>query len=196
MRRERPAANLAGRNNDFTSVGREDAYRGFVQARESDLGDAPGKEGHARAARTLSGKGLPKLVEEEMVIYAREKTLALSQTKETKRRSGASWVLQAGALVQTDDPRREGDAFGIRQNAAIDEIARDAREPRPPILALDPGAGVFDECAVLNARWAGGFASPAIQAQVDVADERVAELETPLVHEQHLADASAGRIRF
>jgi hypothetical protein len=52
---ESAAAQLAGRDDDFAAVGREDADSGFVELREGNLCDAAGEEGDA--ARRLPQAG-------------------------------------------------------------------------------------------------------------------------------------------
>ncbi len=63
-------------------------------------------------------------------------------------------------------------------------------------MLLDLRARHFHELAVLDARRARRLARAAIQAAVNVRDESLAQLEPTLVHQLHLANAPARRIRF
>jgi hypothetical protein len=78
---ESAAAQLAGRDDDFAAVGREDADSGFVELREGNLCDAAGEEGDACTARAASGEYAPELAEEEGIVDAREKTLAIGEAQ-------------------------------------------------------------------------------------------------------------------
>jgi hypothetical protein len=84
----------------------------------------------------------------------------------------------------------------IGKQAAINEIAQKARNERPPVVLFDLRPRHLDQLAVLDARRAGGLARAAIQTAVDMRDKRVAQLEPPLVNEQHLPNSSARRIGF
>jgi hypothetical protein len=50
------ATNLAGRDHHLTTVLLEHAHGCFLQAREGEIGDAPGMEGHAEAPRATRRK--------------------------------------------------------------------------------------------------------------------------------------------
>lgn len=90
------------------------------------------------------------------------------------------------------------------KKVAEKELARDVGDPRALVTALDAGASMLDELSVFDARGAGGFASAAVEAFVDVIHESVADLrfrlglavELALEDVEHLLDAPAGRIRF
>ena len=92
--------------------------------------------------------------------------------------------------------RSGGDAPGVRKQMAINEAAGDARGKRTAIILFDLRAGGFDELAVFHARGAGGLASAAIEALIDVLDKEVAERQAALIDQNHLADAPARRIGF
>ncbi len=64
------------------------------------------------------------------------------------------------------------------------------------ILLLDLRARQLDQFSVFDARGAGRLARAAIEAAIDVRDERVAQFQAALIHEQHLPHAPARRIRF
>jgi hypothetical protein len=80
--------------------------------------------------------------------------------------------LQARALIETKNARDARDAVGMWKQFAKNKLARDASEERPPVVALDDGAGVFHELAVFDGGRAGSFAGAAVEAFVDVIDER------------------------
>jgi hypothetical protein len=92
----------------------------------------------------------------------------------------------------------------MRQQLAENEIARKARKKRTAIVACDACAGVLDELAVFDARGAGGFASAAIEAFIDMVDETGSERKDLLrgiglrggLDADHLADAAARRVRL
>ena len=102
--------------------------------------------------------------------------LAVRETEEFEHAAEANESLQPGALVQTDEASKRGDAIGVRKKSAEGEIARDAGEDRALVVALDEGAGVLDEFAVLDGGGAGGFAGAAVEAFVDVLDEGFGDL--------------------
>src|SRR4029077_11773605 len=79
---------------------------------------------------------------------------------------------------------------------AIDEAARNARTKRPAIILFDLGACPFHQLAVFHPRRTRCFAGAAMEAVVDMPDERVSELQTSFIHQDHLTNAAAGRIRF
>src|SRR5580692_8040360 len=84
----------------------------------------------------------------------------------------------------------------MREKPPEREIARDAAEERALIVALDEGAGVLDELAVLDAGGAGGFAGAAVETFVDVIDEGVGDGLLFRLDVDHLVDAAAGGIGF
>ena len=55
-------------------------------------------------------------------------------------------------------------------------MARDASEHGALVVAFDQGAGMLDEFAVFDGGGAGGFTGAAIEAFVDVLDERLGDL--------------------
>jgi len=61
---------------------------------------------------------------------------------------------------------------------------------------LDLRASRLHQLAVLNAGRTCGLAGAAIQASIDVRDERVAKRETPLIDKDHLTNSAARRIGF
>ena len=63
-------------------------------------------------------------------------------------------------------------------------------------MLLDLRARHFDQLAVFDARRARRLARAAVEAAVDVRDEPLAQLQPPLVHQLHLANAPARRIGF
>lgn len=81
VRRKRPAADLAGGDDDFASVGLQNANRGAIQIRERDLSNAAREEGDTRTASSLRGKVLAKLGEEEISVDLRHQPLAVAQTE-------------------------------------------------------------------------------------------------------------------
>jgi hypothetical protein len=58
--------------------------------------------------------------------------------------------------------------MGMRKQVAVHKLAREASEERPPVIALDECAGVFDKLAILDCGRACSFASAAVKAFVDV----------------------------
>ena len=81
-------------------------------------------------------------------------------------------MLEAGALVEAKKARGGGDAVRARKQIAEHQVARQAAKNGALVVALHAGAGVLDELAVLDAGRAGGFAGAAVEAFVDVVDER------------------------
>jgi hypothetical protein len=108
--------------------------------------------------------------------------------------------LDAGALIEAKETRSGGNPAWVREQFAKHEIASEPGKHRTLVVALDAGAGVLDELAVLDAGGAGRFAGAAVEAFVDVVDEgrsdgEVASLEFArgliLRDAHHLVDAAA-----
>lgn len=196
VRRERAAAELARGDNDLATIRGQDADRRFVELREGDLGNAACEEGHAGAALPLRRKRFPKVIEEEGVVDARHQAFAVGQAEKAEDSSSAGEALEAGALVEANEPGREGNALGMREEPAIGEMTREAGEQRPAVVLLDLAAGVFDELAVLDARGAGGLAGAAVEALVDVPDIPLTGQNPELFHVKHLADPATGGVGF
>ena len=204
VRGESAAAKLRLGDDDFAAVGGEDADGGFIELTKSDIGDASGEEGDAGAARTRGGISPAKTAEEKIIVDARKEAFALRDAEKFEDADTAGDELQARALIDTEDASEVGDAMRIGEQVAEDEIARDASEPGPLVVALDARAGVLDELAVLDARRAGGFAGPAVEAFVDVIDEGIGDgvfalgiiRELALRDVDHLVDAAAWGIGF
>ncbi len=190
MRRERAAAKLIFWDDDFAAVGGEDADGGFVELRKSDVGDASSEEGDAGAARTGGGKSQAEAAEEKIVVDAREKTFALGEAEKFQDADTARDGLQAGALIEAKNARGVDDAMRIGEQVPENEIARDAGEPGAGIVALDAGAGVLDEFSIFDAGRAGGFAGAAVEAFVDVVDERIGDGLLVQLDVDHLMDAA------
>src|SRR5579863_9841295 len=69
-------------------------------------------------------------------------------------------------------------------------------EGRAAVPALDLPARGFNQPAVFHARRAGRFAGAAIEAQVEVPHHAFAERQAPLLHLNHLVDASSRRVHL
>ena len=178
MRGEGAAAELPFGDDDFTAVGGENADGGFIELGKSDIGNAAGEKGDAGAA-WAGGRVAPAIAAvEKMIVDAREKTFALGEAEKLEDADGAGDGLQAGALIETKDPREVGDDVGIGEQVVEDKIAENAGEPGTLVLEIDARAGVLDEFAVLNAGGAGGFAGAAVEAFVDVVDEGAGDWAT------------------
>ena len=175
VRGEGAATELSFGDDDFAAVGGEDADGGFIELRERDVGDAAGEESHACAARADGGVAPTIAAVEKMIVDAREKTFAVGEAEQFQDANGAGDGLQAGALIETKNPREVGDDVGIGEQLVEDEVADDAGEPGALVLEIDARTGVFDEFAVLDAGWAGGFAGAAVETFVDVVDEGVGD---------------------
>jgi len=191
---KRAAAKLFLGNHNFAAVGGEDADGGFVELRESDVGDTACEEGHARAARTSGGKGRTEAAKEKIVVDAREEAFALGETKKFQNANAARNGLQAGTLVETYDVGEVDEPVRLGEQVAEHKIARDGGEPGAGIIALDAGAGMLNELSIFDAGRAGRFARPAVQAFVDVIDEGIGDGLLVQFDLDHLMDAAARRI--
>jgi hypothetical protein len=177
---EGTATKLSLGNHDFAAVGGEYPDGGFVETGESDIGDASGEEGHAGAARACGGIGPAEAAVEKIVINARKEALAIGEAEKFQNADAARDGLQAGALIEAENPGEIGDEMGIGEQVAKDEIARDAIEPGAFVVALDARAGVLDEFAVLDAGRAGGFAGATVEAFVRKREARTFEILLPI----------------
>lgn len=107
--------------------------------------------------------------------------------------------MQSGALIEAENAGEVGDEMGIGEQMTENEITRDAIKPGALVIALDASASVFNEFAVLDAGGAGGFASAAVEAFVDVIDKGIGDgdvsvdfvVELALRDANHLVDAAA-----
>ena len=196
VRRERAAAELASGDDDFAAVGGEDADGGFVELRESDVGNAAGEEGDAGAARTGGGKRPAETTKEKMVVDAREETFALGETEKFQDADTTRDGLQAGPLIETQNACGVDYAVRIGEQVPENEVARDASEPGAGIVALDARAGMLDEFSIFDPGGARGFAGAAVETLVDVVDEGIGDGLLVQFDVNHLMDAAARRIGF
>ena len=174
-------AELIGGNDDFAAIGLKHSNGGVVELRERDLGDAAGKKSDAGTALALGREGLPEAGKEKVGVDAREERGALVQSEQAENAGDARGRFEAGALREANEASEASEAARIRKQLAVNEIANQARAARTFIVASDLGARELDQFAVFDAGGAGGFASSAIEAAVDVRDETFAESETALI---------------
>ncbi len=193
---EGAAAKLSRGDDDFAAVGGEHADSGFVELRESDIGDAAGEEGDAGASRACRGVGPAEAAVEKVLIDARKEAFALGEAEKFQDADTARDGLQTGALVKAENAGEIGDEMGIGEQVAEDEIARGAIEPGTLVIALDARAGVLDEFAVLDAGRAGGLAGATVEAFVDVIDKGIGDGLLVQLDMNHLVDAAARGIGF
>ncbi len=99
-------------------------------------------------------------------------------------------------MIEAQNARGVDDAMGFGEKVPENEIARGAGEPRAGIVAFDVRAGVLDEFSIFDAGGAGSFASAAVEAFVDVIDERFGDGLLVQLDLDHLVDAATGRIGF
>jgi hypothetical protein len=196
VRGKRTAAELSFGHDDFAAIGSEDADGGFIEARESDVGDASSEESNAGSARAGGGVGPSVAAIEEVVVKAREKAFAFGESEKFQHADGARDGLQAGALVKAEDTREVGDEMGIGEQLPEDVVPRNTRDPGTLAVPLDARPSVLDELSVLDAGRAGGFTGAAVKAFVDVIHERIGDGKVADLDVNHLVDAAAGRIRF
>ncbi len=193
---ERAAAELILRDCHFAAVGGEDADGGFVELRESDVGDAAGEERDAGAARAGGGKRRAEMAVEKVVVDAREETFAFGEAEKFQDADAARNGLQAGTLIEAQNARGVDEAMRLGKEVPENKIARGAGEPGAGIVAFDVRAGVLDEFSIFDTGGAGSFASAAVEAFVDVIDEGVGDGLLVEFDLDHLVDAAAGRIGF
>src|SRR5712692_10562186 len=196
MRGERAAAELIFRGDHFAAVGGEDADGGFVELRESDVGDAAGEERDAGTAGSGGGKRRAEMAVEKVVVDAREETFALGEPQKFQDADAAGDGLQPGTLIEAQNVRGVDDAMRLGEKMPENKVARGAGEPGAGIVALDARAGVLDEFSIFDTGGAGSFASAAVEAFVDVIDEGVGDGLLVEFDLDHLVDAAAGRIGF
>jgi hypothetical protein len=171
MSGQRAATQLAAGDGDFATVGGKDADGGLVEAREGDLGDAAGEESDAGTARADGGKRAAELVEEKRIVDAGKKALAFGEAKQSEYAGCARERLQPGALIKPKNTREGSNATGVGKQTAKDQPARQTGEEGALVVALDDGAGVLDELAVLDCGRTHGFAGTAVEAFVNVIDK-------------------------
>jgi len=82
VEREGTATELSSRNDDFAAICSEDANGGFVEGSKSDVGYAPGEEGHAGTAFASGGVDFAKVVEKKASINRWENVIALGKTQD------------------------------------------------------------------------------------------------------------------
>ncbi len=190
------AAELLAGDDDFAAIGGEHADGGFIEFCESDVGDASRKKGDSSAAGALRRKSLAEFGEEEMVVDGGQEFFAIGEAEQFQDTGGACEPLQAGALIEAEQSGGQCNAFGMGKKVVEDKCARESREERTLILSFNAGAGVLDEFAVFHAGGAGGFTGAAIEAFINVVDETFGKRQFAVAHQNHLANAAAGRIGF
>ena len=99
-------------------------------------------------------------------------------------------------MIEAQNARGVDDAMRFGEKVPENEIARGAGEPRAGIVAFDVRAGVLDEFSIFDAGGAGGFASAAVEAFVDVLDERIGDGLLVQLDLDHVVDAATGRVGF
>ena len=190
------AAELSLRHDDFAAIGSKDADSGFIKPPEGDVGDAPGEESDAGAARAGGGVGPAVAAIEKVVVNAREEAFPFGETEKLQDADGARDGLQTGALVEAEDAGEVSDEMRIREQPPEDVVACDTRDPGTLAVLLDECASVFDELAVLDAGGAGGFAGAAVETFVNVIHERIGDGKVAELDVNHLVDATARGIGF
>ena len=194
--RKRAAANLPGRHHHLAAIRLQHADRRAIQFAERHLCHAPGKQRHARAPRSLRRKRLAQLREEKFRIDPRQQPFALLQPQKPQNAGTPSQLCQSRTLIEFQKSRRRGDPRGIRKQPPVHKIARQPRSERPLVVLFDLRARCFHQPAVFHAGRARRLASAAVQAPVDMRHEGLAQLQLPFVHEFHLPDPPAWRIRL
>ena len=194
--REGTATELSSRDDDFTAICGEDADGCFVEGSEHDVGYAAGEEGYAGTAFALGGVAFAQVLEKKVAINCRKNLLALGKTQDFQNSKKTRYGLQAGALVEAQELCDHGDATRIWKQAPIDEIACETRKERALVFVFDAFACVFNQPSVPDSGGAGGFASAAVEAFINMVDEWFADGEFALLDKKHLANAASGRIGF
>jgi hypothetical protein len=204
VRGQRTAAELILGHDHFAAVGGEHADSGFIEAGKCDIGDAAGKESHARAARPRSGKSFAEAVEEKLVVDWREQSFALGKAEQLENSDTACDGLQSGALIEAEKTSGVFHEMRSAEEMTEEEIANESCEPGALVIALDARASVLHQLSILDSRGAGGFASSAVETFVDVVGKGVGDgrgrllmiRELVLRDADHLVDAAARRIGF
>ena len=193
---KRPAAGLSRRDNDLAAVLLQHAHRGFVQAREGDIGDTTCHHHHSVPARSLGGKSLADLAEEKRNLGGRRKRFAITewpeQFQDTQKTQN---LLQPAHLVNIKHRAGGGQQHRRRQKFPKNEIAGSSAEPGAARIRFNLGARGLHQSPVLHSRRTGAFATPAGEAEIDVFPIGIAD-GLSLGDLNHLIDAPARRIHF
>ena len=190
------ATALALRHHHLAAVALQHAHRGLIQARETDVGDAPGEKRHAIFALAFRRKRAADLAEEERRLRGRCELLQIAQAaQEPQLSQPARQRLESTHLEKVE--QRAGHRKGSARLQQLHEyqMPQFAREPAAVGVRFQFGARIFHHAAVAHARRAGRFAAPAGQAKADVLAVGIADGRA-VGHLDHLVDAAARRIHL
>src|SRR6266850_935527 len=99
-------------------------------------------------------------------------------------------------LIEPKQSRPTREQRIVAQHFGENIVSYRTLQPRPRRFALDKRAGAFYDAAILDAARTRRLTGAAIEAAVDVGDERLGNRQLPLVHLRNLVDAPARRIHL
>src|SRR5260370_25385278 len=170
MCRKRAAAGLFPGHDNFAAVGGEHADSSFIELGEGDIGDAAGKKSHTGPARPNRREGPANTAEEESVLDAGQKAIAVGKAKQLENANAARDGLQAGPLIEARKAGRVFDEMGSGEKLLEKEVACGASDPGALVRALNARTGVLHQFPVFDTGGAGRFAGAAVETFVEGVD--------------------------
>src|SRR5215467_12431082 len=195
---KRATARLLARGDHLGAVSREHASGGAVLRAEGDLLDAARKHAHTRALLALSGRELGQRRALGGGWQRGQERLPLAERRgqQLDEARGAREALEPAHLVEAEPRRGETEHARARQEEREVHPAEEAAERAAGTLALHLGARGLDELAVGHAGGAHRLAGAAAEAEIEMGDRGVAQLEPALRERLHDKDAAARRVHL
>ncbi len=196
MQVEGAAADLLWRHHHLTAVAHQQADGGLVHLAEDVGHHAAGEKGYPELGRVIRGAADDASGKEGAGRDAGHQLLQISPGagQKVQERGAPQQALEAGTLVQTQGSHQVANALRAGEEESQDEATGQPGCGGVAAVAQDFGPGFFHDLAVADAGRAGGLAVAALQAEVEVADNVLAEGDTPLAHRSHEVEPAPGRL--
>src|SRR5215472_16101626 len=195
---ERATARLLARGDHLGAVSREHASGRAVLRAEGDLLDAARKHAHTRALLALSGRELGQRRALGGGWQRGEERLPLAERRgqQLDEARGAREALEPAHLVEAEPRRGETEHARARQEKREVHPAEEPAERAAGALLLHLGTGGLDKLPVGDARGAHRLAGATAEAEIEVRDGGVAQLEPAFCERLHDEDAAARRVHL
>ena len=195
---ERAAAGLRPRRDHLGPVPGEHAGRRAILGTEGHLLDAAGEQPHPDAAHARGRRHLGQRRAVGAGWQVRQERLPVAQRlgQEPEQPGAAHDTSQAAGLVDAEA------GGGQTQERRIGQQQREVDPPEPPAeeparpLPLDLGARGLDELAVRDAGRAGRLAGAAAQAEIEMGNRGVGQVDPALGERLDQHDAAARRVHL
>src|SRR3954471_18654396 len=152
----------------------------MVQFREADARNASRQKRDATATFSFRRKHCPDLVKIKMSIDNRRETFNLIDSQYPQQPTAAHRGLDSRGLIPAQQPRPARQQSVFAEHSREDILAKRPLQPWPRRFPLDQRTRSLHDAPVLDPRWTRRFARAAIQASVDVRDERFRDRQLSL----------------